>query len=75
MLHLMNQPHIALELAKQNWQVQREPADTYVLLQAAIAANDIEMIQKVEHWLSKQGANDVLIQQILATQEGKGYDI
>ena len=75
MLHLMNQPQTALQLARQNWQLQRESADTYILLQSAIAVNDIEMIQQVEHWLAKQGTEDVLIQQILATQEGQGYEI
>ena len=31
MLQLMNQPQIALKLAKQNWQLQREPVDTYIV--------------------------------------------
>ena len=75
MLHLHNQPQTALQLARQNWQVQRESADTYILLQSAIAANETKMIEKVEFWLSKQGTEDVLIKQILATQEGNGYEI
>ncbi len=73
-LLLLNQPQTALQLARQNWQFQRESADTYILLQSAIAANDSEMIQKVKHWLSEQGSEDVLIKQILATQRSKGYE-
>ncbi len=73
-LLLLNQPQTALQLARQNWQFQRESADTYILLQSAIAANDSEMIQKVKHWLSEQGTEDVLIKQILATQRSKGYE-
>jgi hypothetical protein len=74
-LHLLNQPQTALQLARQNWQVQRESADTYILLQSAIAANDTKMIKKVEHWLIKQGTEDVLIKQILATKRGQSYEL
>jgi hypothetical protein len=75
MLHLLNQPLSALQLARQNWQVQRESADTYILLQSAIAANNIEAIKQVENWLTKQGTEDVLIKEILLTREGKGHEI
>lgn len=73
-LHLLNQPQTALQLARQNWQVQRESADTYILLQSAIAANNIPMIQKVKHWLDQRGTEDVLIGKILGTQRSKGYE-
>jgi hypothetical protein len=39
-LHLQHRPERALALARENWKVQREPADTRVLLEAALAAND-----------------------------------
>ncbi|MCF6251916.1 MAG: hypothetical protein L3J75_11705 [Methylococcaceae bacterium] len=69
-LHLLNQPHAALQLAKQNWQLQREPADTYILLQSAILANDMEAVQNIKQWLSKKGTDDELIKQILSTSQG-----
>ncbi len=75
MLHLRSQPQSALQLAKQNWQVQRESADTYILLESAIAANDTEAIKQVANWLTKQGTDDVLVKEILAAQEGKGHEI
>lgn len=37
-LRLQHDPQTALQLALQNWQQQREPADTRVLLEAALAA-------------------------------------
>jgi len=39
-LHLLKQPQPALRLAQANWQVQREPADARILLEAALAAGD-----------------------------------
>lgn len=75
MLHLVNQPQSALLLARQNWQVQRESADTYILLQSAIAANDIETVKQVENWLSKRGTDDVLVKEILSTREDKSHEI
>jgi len=75
MLRLQGQPQAALQLAKQNWQVQREPADTYILLQSAIAANDNEIVQKTAHWLNQQGSSDVLVRQLLASQADKGDEI
>lgn len=74
-LHLLNQPQTALQLARQNWQVQRESTDTYILLQSAIAANDFKTVADIEHWLTKQGTEDVLITQMLATREDKDYEI
>jgi tetratricopeptide (TPR) repeat protein len=37
-LHLLNQPKEALRLAKENWAIQREPADARILLESALAA-------------------------------------
>lgn len=75
MLQLMNQPQIALQLARQNWQLQRESVDTYVLLQSALAANDHATVEEVKAWLENKGTEDVMIKQILATKEGQGYEI
>lgn len=75
MLQLMNQPNIALQLARQNWQLQREPVDTYILLQSALAASDYATVQAVTAWLENQGTEDVMIKQILVTKKGNGYEI
>jgi hypothetical protein len=39
-LRLLNQPQRALQLARANWRVQKEPADARILLEAARAARD-----------------------------------
>ena len=74
-LHLVNQPQAALQLARQNWQVQRESSDTYILLQSAIAANDVWTVQDIKHWLAQKGTEDVLITKMLTAWEDKGYEI
>jgi hypothetical protein len=74
LLYLLNQPQAALKLAKQNWQVQRESPDTYILLQSAIMTNDFATIEGIEYWLAKQGTEDVLIKQMLATHEDMSHE-
>ncbi len=75
MLYLQNRPQAAVQLAKQNWLVQREPADTYILLKSAIATNDNAIIAKTVQWLKQQNNSDVLIAQILSTQMDNRYEI
>jgi len=41
MLHLLNKPEPALELAQINWSVQREPRDARILLEAALASGKV----------------------------------
>ncbi len=74
-LYFGNQPEMALQLAWQNWLIQREPTDIYILLKAAIAAHDDETIKEVKQWMAINKTEDVVIQGILATQAGDGYEI
>lgn len=48
----------ALELARANWLLQREPWDARLLLQAAAAANDARSAESVPVWLSETGLED-----------------
>lgn len=41
----------ALELARDNWKVQREPADARILLEAARAAGDSVALHEIQTWL------------------------
>jgi tetratricopeptide (TPR) repeat protein len=52
-LHLLNAPREALKLAQENWQVQKEPADIRILLEAALAARDASAIAVVRDWLGE----------------------
>jgi len=64
-LHLLNAPGAALKLAQENWQVQKEPADVRILLEAALAAGDAAAVDAVKEWLSNSRLEDVRLQQIV----------
>lgn len=71
-LHIQNNPKAALALALLNWQVQREPRDAQIVLEAALASGDRAAAQPVLRWLADSGNDDVdlrrLVQQ-LETQQ------
>lgn len=54
-LHLDRNPGKALALARENWGVQREPADLRILAEAAAATGDAEALATVRHWLGETG--------------------
>ncbi|WP_088826327.1 hypothetical protein [Marinobacter sp. es.048] len=58
LLEIENQPQEALELAIENWNSQKEPLDTRLLLRSSVAANDKVQYQSVRDWLIKQGQRD-----------------
>lgn len=61
-LHLRNSPEAALKLAQENWQVQKEPADVRILMEAALAAHDAAAVNAVREWLTNSGLEDVQLQ-------------
>jgi adenosyl cobinamide kinase/adenosyl cobinamide phosphate guanylyltransferase len=61
-LQLLNSPEAALKLAQQNWQVQKEPADVRILLEAALRAHAAAVVDEVKEWLSNSGLEDVQLQ-------------
>jgi hypothetical protein len=52
-LHLNRDPLAALVLARDNWRVQREPADLRILAEAAAASRDAETLEVVRRWLGR----------------------
>lgn len=52
----------ALALARQNYAVQREPADARVLLEAALAANQAAAAEPVMAWLKSSGIESQRLQ-------------
>jgi tetratricopeptide (TPR) repeat protein len=64
-LHLLNAPIEALKLAQENWQVQKEPADVRILLEAALAAGDAAAFDAVKEWLENSRLEDVELQRII----------
>jgi len=65
-LRLLNAPATALKLAQENWQVQKEPADVRILLEAALAAHDNTAVDEVKEWLGNSGLEDVQLQPMTA---------
>jgi len=65
-LHLLNRPQEALKLAQENWQVQKEPADVRILLEAALAAHDNTAVDEVKEWLRNSELEDVQLQPMTA---------
>ena len=63
-LALQHDPARALTLAQANWQVQREPADARILLEAALAAKSPISAGPVVAWLSSNHVEDVRLQEL-----------
>jgi tetratricopeptide (TPR) repeat protein len=66
-LTVLRQPTAALRLAQANWQVQREPADARVLLEAALATRDRAAAEPVLEFMERHRLQDVALAK-LATQ-------
>ncbi len=65
-LALEDDPHAALELARANWGVQREPWDARVLLEAALAAREPAAAAEVLAFLSDNHFEDPRISKLAA---------
>ena len=65
-LELRHQPQRALELARQNWEMQRTPLDARIYLEAALAAKDIVSIKIVADWAASTGLEDSRLRDMLA---------
>ena len=57
-LALRNQPAVAVNLARLNWAVQKEPADFRILAETAAASGDLAALTLVVDWLKKSGLQD-----------------
>jgi hypothetical protein len=60
----------ALRWARQNWQVQREPADLIVLVRAARAARDRAAEREASEWAKRTGLEDVRVLRALGRDAG-----
>ena len=60
----------ALQLAQQNFAVQKEPADARILLEAALAARQPAAAQPALDWLAASGIQSVALQPLAAALKG-----
>ena len=65
-LQLARNPQTALKLAQKNWDIQKEPADVYILLAAARASNDHITVTKVKTWIARVRIQDDRLNRLLA---------
>ena len=65
-LHVLNEPDRALQLARENWRVQREPADARVLLEAALASGNRQSLIEMKNWLRESKLQDIQIERLLS---------
>lgn len=67
LLHLKGDAAQALQVAAANYQVQREPRDARILLEAALAAKSPAAAQPVLDWLARSGFEDTRLRPLAAT--------
>jgi hypothetical protein len=65
-LHVLGDAQRALQLAKENWAVQKEGADVRILLEAALALRDRQTLSSINDWLRNSRLEDARIQQLMA---------
>jgi tetratricopeptide (TPR) repeat protein len=68
-LALANQPGAALKTAQANWQVQKEPADARVFLEAAIAASARAEAAPILQWMKQSRIEDTRLDALAAALE------
>lgn len=66
MLHVKHDPKAALDLAKQDWNVQRSPKDVRVYLEAALANHDPAAAMPVLDFIAHTHLSDVTIDPLVA---------
>lgn len=64
-LRLLRQPAQALQLAQRNWQVQKEPADARILLEAARAAGVAQPVADMRSFMQRWGWSDRRLEALL----------
>ena len=67
-LELARDPVAALKLARENWEVQREPADLRILVAAARAASDSDTLQAARKWAESHRLEDTVVNAALGRQ-------
>jgi Flp pilus assembly protein TadD len=65
-LSILDEPQTALELALENWNVQREPRDARIVLEAALAAGDHTAAKPVLENLEASSLEDVRLAGLVA---------
>ena len=73
-LFLQHDIPAAVQLAQQNWAIQKEVPDMRIVLEAALAARNYAAAQPVLAWIAANGVEDVALQRLvrqLGPQDGQ----
>lgn len=65
-LHVLGNSRAALALAQRNWAMQKELADTRILLEAGLAAHDSAALRPVLRWIRMLGLEDAMVARLVA---------
>lgn len=65
----------ALKLARNNWNVQKEPDDALILLRAALASHSETDVQTIRNWIAQTQLQDFRIQKLLDKPETGATDV
>lgn len=57
---------LSLEMARENWKVQKEPVDASILVRSAIAANAPDVVADMRAWFVETGMRDHVLEALLA---------
>jgi hypothetical protein len=63
-LYVLDKPDLAVKRALANWNVQREPIDARLVLEAALAAHRTADAQAVLDWLESSGCEHADLKQL-----------
>jgi Tfp pilus assembly protein PilF len=64
-LAIVGDARASLELARQNWQVQKEPADLRILIEASLAARDARTLEEARAWIGSHKLEDASVMALL----------
>ena len=70
-LQMLGETARALTLARENYKLQREPADARILLEAAIAAHDAQAAEPVLAWMAESHIESVALQALAQKLKGQ----
>jgi Tfp pilus assembly protein PilF len=73
LLHILHLPARALQVAVENWRIQKEPADAQIVIEASVEARDFVPARDAVEWVGKykwhSPAMDRLIQKFAAPRQ------
>lgn len=69
-LRLLDDAAAAVRLARENWAIQKEPADARILLEAALAARDRSTARPVMEWIETNHLEDVRLHDLIRRIKG-----